>query len=257
MAAAAAPPGYVAIDGGTIHGALLATLERPLRAALTAGTFYKYAEQHPEARPMAGRGIAYAVPLPGCAARVVVRRSRHGGLLAPLTGDLFFGPTLRAPHELAISLELARRGVPTPKVVAYATYPAAAFALRPFARRADVVTEEVPHASDLAILLASPDAERREAALRATAELIHALTQHGVRHPDLNLKNILIAADDDHTLRAYLLDVDRVWFDDPGSARVTAANLRRLARSAEKWRERDGLDIDAARILTLANDGSA
>ena len=51
-----------------------------------------------------------------------------------------------------------------------------------------------------------------------------------------------------------MLDVDRVWFDEAGSARVTEANLRRLARSAEKWRDRHGLRIDAARILELAGD---
>ena len=247
-AAAGVPPGYVALEAGGIEGALLATLERPLRAALTAGSFYGYAEHHPAARPLAGRGVAYAVPLPDCAASVVVRRSRHGGLLAPLTGDLFFGRT-RAPAELEISLMLARRGVPTPEVIAYATYPADAFR-----RRADVVTREIKTSRDLAAALGDPDAGARDAALVATGRLIQLLTTAGARHPDLNLKNILLAPDANGALEAFVLDVDRVWFDDAGSARVTGANLRRLARSAEKWRDRHGLHIDAARILELADD---
>ena len=50
------------------------------------------------------------------------RRNRHGGLFAPLTGDLFLSPT-RAPYELAASLNLLSVGVPTPAILAYATYP--------------------------------------------------------------------------------------------------------------------------------------
>ena len=53
---------------------------------------------------------------------MVVRRSRHGGLLAPLTGDTFFWGTVRRTSWKCRSA--ARRGVPTPEVVAYATYPA-------------------------------------------------------------------------------------------------------------------------------------
>jgi len=245
---AAAPPGYVALAAGGIEGALLATLERHLRAALTSGSFFSYAEHHPAARALAGRGVAYAVPLPDCVATVVVRRSRHGGLLAPLTGDRFFGET-RAPKELEISLTLARRGVPTPEIVAYATYPA-----DPFRRRADVVTREVKRSRDLAAALGDPDPGARDEALVATGKLVGLLTAAGARHPDLNLKNILLAPDVNGALEAFVLDVDRVWFDAPGSARVTDANLRRLARSAEKWRGRHGLAIDAARILELATD---
>jgi len=246
MAPAGVPPGYVALNAGRIEGALLATLERPLRAALAGGSFYGYAEHHPAARPLAGRGVAYAVPLPDGAASVVVRRSRHGGLLAPLTGDRFLGRT-RAPAELDISLSLARRGVPTPEIVAYATYPADAMR-----RRADVVTREIRNSRDLAAALGDPDDVPRESALAAAGTLIALLTAAGARHPDLNLKNILIAPDVNGALEAFVLDVDRVWFDEAGSPRVTAANLHRLARSAEKWRDRHGLRIDAARILQLA-----
>src|SRR5919205_114439 len=98
-----------------------------------------------------GRGVAYAVALPDDATRVVVRRSRHGGVLAPITGERFLGPT-RAPRELDVALRLARLGVPTPEVVAFATYPAG-----PLVRRADVLTREVEDAVDLASALADAD----------------------------------------------------------------------------------------------------
>src|SRR5206468_7012947 len=116
-----------------------------LRAALEGGTLYAYAAQHASARPLSGRGVAFAVPLPN-GERVVVRHNRHGGLLAPLTGDRFVAPT-RAPYELAVSLRLTKHGVPTPEIVAYAVYRAGPL---PFLRRSDVASREVRDSSDLA-----------------------------------------------------------------------------------------------------------
>ena len=242
---AGVPPGYVALSEGGTRGALLATLEQPLRAALDGGSFYGYAEHHPEARPLAGRGVAYAVPLPEGAARVVVRRSRHGGLLAPLTGDRFYWRT-RAASELQISLDLARRGVPTPEVVAYATY-----AALPLGRRADVVTREVPFARDLAAAMHYGSAAERREALAATGRLLAQMAAAGVRHPDLNLRNILLAHDANGALEAVVIDVDRVWFDEPGAPRAAEANVRRLARSADKLSERHGVPITGAEIRAL------
>jgi hypothetical protein len=43
---------------------------------------------------------------------------------------------------------------------------------------------------------------------------------------------------------AYVLDVDRVVFGRTGDARITEANLRRFLRSARKWRDHYGVQID-------------
>jgi hypothetical protein len=72
------------------------------------------------------------------------------------------------------------------------------------------------------------------------------------RHPDLNLKNVLIARDQNARFEAYLLDVDRVWFDRAGSERATAANLRRFSRSARKWHRERGIPVVEADLLALA-----
>jgi 3-deoxy-D-manno-octulosonic acid kinase len=69
---------------------------------------------------------------------VVVRHAWHGGLLAPLTRDLFAPPT-RAPHELRVALRLADAGVPTPEVVGLRHVRRAARA-----RRGDVLTARCP-----------------------------------------------------------------------------------------------------------------
>lgn len=243
------PPGYVRVQGTPADAVGLAALAAPLADALREGSFYAYAAHHPQARTLMGRGVAYAVPLPPPAAttRVVVRRSRHGGLLAPVTGERFAGRT-RAPRELAVSLRLARLGVPTPEVVAYAIYPAG-----PLLRRADVVTREVPDAADLASVIADlgPAGEKRPV-LHAVARLLAALTAAGARHPDLNIKNILIARDANGAPEALVLDVDRVWFDEPGSRRTAERNRHRLERSVRKWRRLHGLPLEESDLRWIA-----
>lgn len=187
------------------------------------------------------------MPLPDNETRVVVRHSRHGGLLAPVTGDRFFPPT-RAPHELRTALRLAEAHVPTPEVIAYATYPAGAVF-----RRSDVATREVVGGKDLAEMLArTDDGEARSSSLRATAELLRALERAGARHPDLNVMNVLIVATDGLPARALVLDVDRVVFGERGDARIGAANVRRLLRSAHKLRSNGRITISDDELSRLA-----
>lgn len=239
------PTGYVALSEPGVEGAALAALEKTLREALAGGTFYGYAEHHAEARSLTGRGLVYAVPL-SSGDRVVVRRSRHGGLLGPLRDDKFVGAT-RAPRELELSLKLRMLGVSTPEIVAYATYPAG-----PMFRRADVVTREVPKSRDLAAALgAMSRTDSKRALISATGKLLASLSIAGARHPDLNLKNVLIADNEFGGVEAYALDVDRVWLDKPGKQSVLEANLRRLSRSAVKWRRLHGLPIEEADLLAI------
>lgn len=239
------PAGYATLSLPGVEGAALASLETSLREALAGGTFYGYAERHAEARPFTGRGLAYAVPL-SSGDLVVVRRSRHGGLLRSFRDEKFIGAT-RAPRELEISLALRRLGVATPEIVAYATYPAG-----PMFRRADVVTREVPKSRDLAAALGTlSHSDSKRSLIIATGKLLASLSVAGARHPDLNLRNILIADNDHGGLVALALDVDRVWFDAPCSQAVLAANLRRLARSAAKWRRAQGLPIEEADMLAI------
>ena len=137
--------------------------------------------------------------------------------------------------------------VATPEVVAYATYPAG-----PMFRRADVVTREVPKSLDLAAALgALSRSDSKHPLIAATGKLLASLSAAGARHPDLNIKNILIADNDYGGVEAYALDVDRVWFDTPGKQSVLEANLRRLSRSAVKWRRMQALPIEEADLLAI------
>lgn len=247
MSAAPVPPaGYAVLARGATEAVGLSALAEPLRAALQSGTLYAYAGSHPERRALAGRGVAWAVPLPGGSVRVVVRRSRHGGLLAPLTGERFAGRT-RAPRELALALRLVELGVPTPEVVAWATYRAGMLL-----RRADVATREVPGARDLAGALdrAATPADRT-VPLAATARLLDALAAARAVHPDLNIKNVLLRPDAEGGFRALVLDVDRVRLTTRTPAQVRARNLARLLRSLRKWEVAHGLAPGTIPVSTL------
>jgi 3-deoxy-D-manno-octulosonic acid kinase len=216
------------------------------RRALDANpTLYEFAAAQSHARPLAGRGTAYAIDLGGVE-RIVVRHNRHGGALARLTGDLFRAPT-RAPHELRISEHLRIAGVPTPAMLGYAVYRAPiGFA------RADVFTREVAGSFDLSEALTSADAELRGRALAATAELLASLATARARHHDINIKNILLHRDAD-TLIAMVLDVDRVELV-PAGADVVAPNLARLLRSAHKWQANYGAPVTDAELAAFVDD---
>lgn len=248
--AATAPASFVAFDTprSSAHVVCEDRFASAIRSALEHGTLYEYARSRPAARALAGRGVAYAVALPGDAseaAHVVIRHNRHGGMLASLTGDLFRWPS-RAPFELETSRKLLSAGVPTPEMVCYALYRAAAGFCR-----ADVVTLEVPDSRDLSVEIMSPDTDRRMRALNAAARLVRSLTAAGARHHDLNVKNILLRAEQNGETRALVLDVDRVAFSSDRHA-VREGNMARLLRSARKWRDRYGAPVTEAELAELA-----
>jgi 3-deoxy-D-manno-octulosonic acid kinase len=238
------PPGFVAFTVGAARAVCINALAADIREALRHGTLYQFAATSVDARAIAGRGTAYVASLPG-GERVVVRHNRHGGALARLTRDLFRAPT-RAPHELEISEELRRLGIPTPVVLAYATYPAA-----PGFWRADVVTRYVAPSADLAAVLLADDEAMRADAWEATALLLREMSAAGVRHHDLNAKNVLLHLRSDAPSLALLLDVDRVVFGEPPE-RALEGNVARLFRSLRKWRSLYGARVDESEIEALA-----
>jgi tRNA A-37 threonylcarbamoyl transferase component Bud32 len=205
----------------------------------------EFAERVPGARPLQGRQTAYAIPIGQTGVRGVVRRNHHGGALRRWTGSMFLWPT-RAPRELEISMTLRHMDIPTPAVLAIALYRDGITAT------ADVVTEEVPNSLDFGALLltTTPDSEDRIEGWNATRRLLNRLAAAGIRHHDLNVKNVLLRRTDEGLFGAYLLDVDRVEFDR--SLRdAQAGNRARLRRSVEKWRDTRGARITAAEIETL------
>lgn len=198
----------------------------------STGTLYDWAAAHPERREYSGRGPVWSAPLPNGGPRVVVRHARRGGLLAHFVRDLYVPPT-PAFSEVLIASLLARSGVPTPTVIAFATYRAAGVL-----RRVDVMSLEV-NGLDLAATLAThPTVEARAQIQRALARLFGAMLDAGAWHQDLNAKNILISTDAQGQCQAVVLDVDRVRFVPAGDPHMGAANMDRLKRSMDKFRAR-------------------
>lgn len=227
-----APAGYESFPAGRAQVVAGTPLAAAVRDAMASSTLHEWAARQPGARAMQGRATAWAAALAN-GTEVVVRHSRHGGLLAPLTGDLFRWPT-RAPAELAAALRLAAAGVRTPEVLAYAVYPA----LGPF-MRADVMTRLMRGLALPEAWRAAVTDEARAALVDALAGLLESLRAAGARHPDLNARNVLVLAAEGATTAA-VLDVDRVRFAPPGSADAARRNVGRLLRSMSKERLGDG-----------------
>ena len=249
MSAAALPPGYVRSTAGSTVLVAREWAAAALTQALAAhGTLYRWAESQPAHEALQGRGVTWATTLAACAGTqastpVVVRHSRHGGLFAPLTGDLFARPT-RAPRELATAVRLAAAGVPTPELVAYTVHPVAGLLAR-----SDVMTRRLPAGLDFPDAWRSAaTADARDAVLQAVAALLRALSSAGAHHPDLNVKNIYVTSE--ATPVACVLDVDRVRFADPQAA---AGNFARFARSVRKWQGLHGLTVGDAELVRLAS----
>ncbi len=240
------PAGYCECAGrGTVLVCRAALCDVLRDAVATGGTLHGWASRQPGARALRGRGVAWAVRLT-TGPEVVVRHAWHGGVLARVTRDVFLAPT-RAPHELAVALRLAAAGVPTPDVLAFATYVVAG----PFCR-ADVVTACVDGADLPAALAAHPAPGDRDAIAAAVSMLMHALWRAGARHADLNARNILVTRAPEG-FRALVLDVDRVVFGRPASDAVARANRQRLSASLRKWRAQHGLDISDAEIARMTS----
>ena len=244
----ATPAGYVRVGVAPREAIVRQREASDVRAVLTTATLHDWASRVSGANLYTGRAPAFGVMLPSSGTRVVVRHARHGGLLAPITGDLF-ARAGRAPHELAMSARLVAASVPTPAFVGYAVYPVALGL-----SRIDVLVEEIAGARDLANVVR--DGGVTPPLVEATAHLLAALARAGARHDDLNLKNVLIGAapvpdGDTGATTAYAIDVDRVSLGHP-RVRAMEANVARLSRSARKWRRGRGLPFDDQQLAALA-----
>ena len=238
----AAPPGYLHVSIARRRAVVRAREAADVRDILTWRTLHDWAAHVPDRREYVGREFAYGVSLPSSGTRVVVRHARHGGMLQGITQDLWRGAG-RAPYELVASSKLDAAGVPTPRFVAYAVYPAGLGL-----SRVDVAVEEIADARDLAAVVADT-AGFDDSLLEPVAQLLAALARAGARHEDLNLKNVLVTTAP--TTLAWAIDVDRVTFGVP-RVRALEANIARLGRSARKWRRGRALPFEDHRLAALA-----
>jgi 3-deoxy-D-manno-octulosonic acid kinase len=237
------------VKGSTLSGA--PSVVDALAAVLNEhDTLYDWAGDQPQPRALRGRAPVFVAALPTTNAMVVVRHAWHGGLLAPITRDRFRG-TGRAQTEFVISARLRTMGIPTTEVLGFAAYPTT-FGFR----TVDVVSRFVPEAFDLGTIAAGlvPEMHRDEA-LAATQQLLARLAKAGVRHPDLNVKNVLLTRASDGSLTAMIIDVDVVQWEPQRAAQESMqANVARLLRSMRKWRRQFGCDLPDDLLERFAGD---
>jgi hypothetical protein len=219
-----------------------------------------------EVMRMEGRDSVYVIPskasrrgersgqdLGSPASHWAVRHYARGGrLVARLLNDRYLRSSrIRPYHELAVSQEARRRGIPTPRVVAACLYPGRLF------YRADLVTEFVIDSSDLVMALFSTHkkgaggAGERLDALQASGELIRQMASGGLRHRDLHAGNLLLKWEGSAP-RPHLLDLDRCEITKDGRAVPARPMQLRLERSLRKWESRTGIRISEKEWKTLA-----
>ena len=229
MTAYAAPHGFIIRNLPVGCAWFRPKMEKAIRAVWQKRDTYlrlsEIARRLPGSHHHAGRTSVYSASFPG-AGTLVVRPCVHGGWWGRVAGDLYFSPS-RVQREILAADRLHRMKIPTPQVEAVLFYPAGPFV------RIEVVTRKIPESQDLVQRLASrPGPAERYRIFSAVCKLLAQLHRQGIRHPDLNARNILLSGKGSST--AWLLDVDAVQFDTPSSTTVDTANRNRLLRSLLK-----------------------
>jgi hypothetical protein len=183
--------------------------------------------------------------------RWAVRHYARGGRASKVLVDRYIRVGGVRPYQETEASEAARaRGIPTPRVMAAALYPDGVF------YRADLVTAFVPNSSDLVETLfdmkrmgAGGSADRLDA-LAAAGGLIRDMAAAGIRHRDMNARNVLLEWKG-ATPRAHLLDLDRCRVASTHRPISTAAMHQRLLRSLRKWEKHTGVRITDKEWETL------
>lgn len=194
--------------------------------------------QHKDkARFMEGRGFLLSLPVDEKGSeRMVIRHYEHGGILRTLTSDLFLGGS-RPFHELFIT-EMARKaGLPTIEVLVAVKR----WVFWPF-YKGDLISKEIPNATDLIHYLARLRKDRsreqlskKRELIRQAGRLVRKMHEVGIYHSDLHLKNLIVEVKEGTLRSLHVIDFDRAAITHPLESDKWFCNLLRLDRSAQKW----------------------
>ena len=184
-----------------------------------------------------GRAGIVSFPLGDTGATMMVRRYMHGGLLAAVTRDLYFGPE-RALEELDVAEVAHKGGVRTTEPLGVLLQEESG----PFWRLA-YLSMEVGNSEDLIHYCCRltdypPEtaALEKRGVIREAARQIRKMHDIGIFHGDLHLKNLLLQRQASDTPKVYIIDFDRAKAGPSLSVEERFKNLARLARSIRKVR---------------------
>lgn len=179
-------------------------------------------------RTRGGRGSHPVVEL-SSGERVLLRDFRRGGAIRHFNAATYVLGN-RALAELRTTVIAGNRGVAVPRVIAAVERPGR------FGYSAMLATIWIDGALDLATWLELAAVADRQGLAAMAGAAVGKMHEAGVTHPDLNLRNLLIAPGADSSRpRVVIIDFDRARAGTgpvPGWRR--RAELRRFVRSA--WR---------------------
>ncbi|HEX4209408.1 MAG TPA: lipopolysaccharide kinase InaA family protein [Candidatus Binataceae bacterium] len=158
-----------------------------------------------------------------------VRHARRGGLIRFLTSGLYFGLSPRPVHELAVTAEARRRGVPVAEPLG-----AIVQWVAPALYRGAFLTRMLHGMTLWQFVQTDDDPMVREHVVGLARGAINLAHRQGLFHADLNLHNIFVSTADE-TFSIILLDLDKARLYKPPLTRVLRSkNLIRLRRSLHK-----------------------
>jgi len=173
-----------------------------------------------------GRGSAWFIDAPF--GPVVLRKYLRGGWVASFSRQSYFFTTVsrsRPFREFHLLAALYQQDLPVPRPVA------ALCEFHGLISTGTILTARIPSAQTLAEILPGNNENPNLVAGLWTSigKCIRRFHDAGVRHADLNARNILVDAE----LQVFLIDFDRARFT-PGKVVNGQGNLNRLKRSLTK-----------------------
>lgn len=239
---------------------LIAPLGKAIKLGANAFDVSNLRKQELITKEMTGRGVVYFFCWPSKKAAhtktLALRHYKRGGLIAKLSDDQFVFTSLaktRCYQELYILQYLQNNHVNVPTPVA-----AKVNRTWPF-YRADLITEVIPNAQELHEMLITENAEWENPKIwRSIGEQIGKMHLANVFHGDINVKNILIQANNKHpdNPKVYLIDFDKCSLKASGTWQQN--NLARLHRSLVKQQSQHAhyafTDSDWQHLLDAYND---
>jgi 3-deoxy-D-manno-octulosonic acid kinase len=160
---------------------------------------------------------------------VFIRYARRGGLLRFLISDLYCGLTPRPVHELAVTAEARRRGVPVAEPLG-----AIVEWIAPALYRGAFLTRRLYGMTLWQFVQTDDDTMVRMHVAEQARSAINIAHRQGLFHADLNLHNIFVTTAGD-SFAAVLLDLDKARIcPSPLASSLVTKNLARLRRSIGK-----------------------
>jgi len=165
----------------------------------------------------------------------VVRQYFRGGIIGLFLKDLYLGDK-RAFKELFISTQVKRCGIPIPEIIS-------CFSIRQRfgLYRCYLISKMVQNSINLSEYILSSEAQSpslefdKKKLLGQLANILYLMHQKGIYHADLNIKNILISL---NQKSIYIIDWDKSFLKNTLSKKEKVANITRLIRSMEKFRQK-------------------